>query len=162
LLRYYLIATAIVLTIAVAATAWQYRDLIRIRISSTTLPAPPRREPPNRNGGVGGGSLHGDAPWALSALPDCLRQTEESTGSLAYVRSHLPAGATAIVPPATLTYGPCTISVADGEAYVSRGTDRLRIPPHVQFYRKGAVLALLRTSDGFGELRLYEPPTQQQ
>lgn len=157
MLRYYAVATALVLIVVVAVTAWQARDLIRIRIGSTNLHVPVHRDAPNGNGGHGGGTLRGDAPWALSALPDCLRQTQETTGELRYVRSHLPAGASAVVPPATLTFGPCTISVVDGEAYVTRGPDRLRIPPHVQFYRAGDSLALLRTSGGSGELRLYVP-----
>ena len=159
MLRYYLIATAIVLAIAVTATAWEARDLIRIRIGSTNLQVPARHEAPNGNGGGGGGRLHGDAPWALSALPNCLHQTQETTGEIGFVRSHLPAGATLVEPPATLTYGPCTISVVGSEAYVTRGTDRLRIPPHVQFYRTSEQLALLRTIDGRGELRLYIPST---
>lgn len=159
MLRYYAIATALVLAVAVAVTAWQARDLIRIRIGSTNLRAPARHEAPNGNGAGGHGDLRGDAPWALSALPDCLRQTQETTGQLDFVRAHLPAGAVPIAPPATLSYGSCTISIVGVEAYVSRGPDRLRIPPHVQFYRAGETLALLRTTGGFGELRLYVPST---
>lgn len=145
------------LAVAVAVTAWQARDLIRIRIGSTNLRANVHRDAPNGNGTDGRSELRGDAPWALSALPGCLRQTQETRGELDYVRAHLPAGARAIMPPATLTYGTCTISVVGVEAYVRRGSDRLRIPPRVQFYQAGDTLALLRTTDGYGELRLYVP-----
>lgn len=103
--------------------------------------------------------MRGDAPWALSALPDCLIQQSEATGTLAYVRSKLPRGATAVAPGTVLHYGSCTIFVRDGEALVSRGDDRLRIPPHVTLYRVGNVLALLRDTAARGELRIYKAST---
>jgi hypothetical protein len=161
LLRYYLIATCIVLTVAVLATAWSNRDRIRATVSSQQS-RPQRFEPASTphggfqaQGGTGNGHLQGDAPWALSALPECLIQRSEATGTLAYVRSKLPHGATAVAPGTVLRYGSCTISVRDGEALVSRGNDRLRIPPHVTLYRAGNVLALLRDTGARGELRIY-------
>lgn len=152
------------LTVAVLATAWSNRDRIR---ESVTPQAPPRHFAASTTphggfegeGGAGGGPLRGDAPWALSALPDCLIQQSVATGTLAYVRSKLPAGATAQPAGTILHYGPCTILVRDGEALVSRGPDRLRIPPHVTLYRAGNRLALLRDSDARGELRVYTTST---
>lgn len=112
-------------------------------------------EAPGRSGGA---PVRGDAPWALSALPDCLLQQSQSSGRLAYVRSKLPKGAR-IVPSGTiLHYGPCTISVSDGEAVVSRGSDVLRIPPRVILYRADAKLALLRMTGETGDLRIYTKP----
>jgi hypothetical protein len=157
MLRYYVIATVIVLTVAVVATAWEHRDLIRIRIGSTNLQVSPK---PGERIGAGEGqsaALHGDAPWALSALPDCLQQISESTGSLSYVREKLPAGSSPIEPGSLLVYGDCTILVGDGELSVRRGHDRLRVPPHVTLYRAGGELALLRMTGKTGELRIYVP-----
>ena len=161
MLRYYAIATVIVLAVVVAVTAYQARDLIRIRIAGGKGEVKPKPQPtvdltrrhelPWRGG---------DVPWVLSALPDCLRQTLESSGGEAYVRAHLPPQAEPIAPPATIRYGPCTISIVDGEAYVKRGIDRFHIPPHSQFYRLPHGLALLRTSAGYSDLRLYEPATE--
>ena len=160
--RYYVIATIIVLTIAVLATAWNERD----RLTPAASPSPSARvyASSSPHGGFeaepgsGGAPLRGDAPWALSALPACLIQRSEATGPVSYVRSKLPKGAKEIPPGAVLHYGPCTISVGDGEAVVSRGPDVLRIPPRVSFYRTDAALALLRVSGNHGDLRIYTPP----
>lgn len=158
--KYYILSTVIVLSIVVGVTAYENRDLIRIKIEGGKGEVAPKPQPTidlsrRRERPWPGG----DTPWVLSALPDCLRQISESTGDGAYVRAHLPAGAQPVEPPATLSYGPCTISVQDGEAYVVRGSDRFHIPPRIQFFQTHDGLALLRTSGGFEELRLYEPAT---
>jgi len=159
-LRYFAIATLIVLSAAVFATAYVNRDLIRIKIASVVVRVSPKPAAPNSGESRGSGApFIGDAPWALSVLPDCLIQTQVSNGDLGYVRAQLPRNMQPLAAPATLHYGPCTISVIDGEAIVRRGNDRLRIPPHVQFYRSGEKLALLRTSGSSAELRLYRPST---
>jgi hypothetical protein len=158
--RYLLISTAIVLAIAVTVAGWTNRDLIRIKLASIYARVPPKAAPPNPNETSNGVPLRGDAPWALSALPECLIQTSETTGPPRYVLAHLPSGATAITPPATLTYADCTISIADDEATVTRGADRFRIPPPVRFYRTGATLALLHVESGGMELRVYQPSTK--
>jgi len=160
-LRYFAIATVIVLSIAVFATAWNNRDLIRIRIAPTSVPAPPK---PDDAGAVHGHSdepLSGDAPWALSALPDCASEVRSAHGPIAYVRAKLPNDAQPIAAGTVLTLGACTIFVNDGEIRVDRGTDRLRIPPRSTFYRTGVGFALLRQSGKFADLRVYERPTLQ-
>jgi len=95
-------------------------------------------------------SLGGDAPWALSALPDCARQHSEDRGSAASVHRKIPVQATAVE--GVVHAGPCTISVTAYGIFVQRGSDRLRIPPPARllhwddrYYlydhdRKGAVL----------------------
>lgn len=157
MLRYLLLATVIVLGVAIGIAGWTNRDLIRIKIASAYGAANPA---PGRLGRIGiepEKGLHGDAPWALSALPECLVQTSESTGPPAYVRKHLPPGATPVAAPGLLRYGDCTISLTDGEAYVRRGADRFRIPPRVRFYRAPGALALLREGSDGNELRVYQP-----
>ncbi|MDP9025783.1 MAG: hypothetical protein M3N13_10470 [Candidatus Eremiobacteraeota bacterium] len=156
MLRYYAIATGLVLTIVVAVTAWSYRDLIRLKIGSTNLRVPPKGAEPLDIHGSSHEAVSGDAPWALSALPDCFRQRAETVGPIAFVRAHVPADMTLVATGTKLVYGPCTISVAGGEASVTRGSDRMRIPPHVQFYRAPGVLALLRSSTKGSELRVYD------
>jgi hypothetical protein len=141
---------------AVLATAWVNRDLIRIRIASVYAGSP-KPAAPNEPIAGGGAPLRGDAPWALSALPECLIQTSESTGPSSYVRAHLPPGALAVAPPARLVYGDCAISIVGDEAYVQRGNDRLRIPPHVRFYRAAGLLAMIRETPKGAELRVYQP-----
>ena len=139
------------------ATGWANRDLIRIKIASVYARVPAKAGGPAAasQGPVLG--LAGDAPWALSALPECVVQVSESSGPAAYVRAHLPRAAAAIVPPATLVYGDCTITIAGDQAFVRRGPDRLHIPPHVQFYRAPGLLALIREDSHGAQLRVYEP-----
>jgi hypothetical protein len=160
-LRYYIISACIVLGAAVLATAWAQRDLIRIKIASVNTPMSPKPEPSTTFGGASTKPLHGDAPWALSALPACLEQVSEVTGPSAYVLAHLPSGAVPVDPPASLVYGDCTISIAGGEAYVRRGGDRFHIPPTVRFYRAPGALVLLRIENNGNELRVYRPTANQ-
>jgi len=156
-LRYLILSAVIVLGVAVLAAGWANRDLIRIKIASVYARVPAK---PGGSGAPARGqssALGGDAPWALSALPECLTQVSESSGPANYVRSRLPRGAAAIVPPATLVYGNCTITIAGDQAYVRRGPDRLHIPPSVRFYRASGLLALMRQGSHGAELRVYEP-----
>ncbi len=142
---------------AVVVAAWVNRDLIRIKIASVYARVPPKPEGANRAGNGPEASLQGDAPWALSALPECLTQVSQASGTLPFVQAHVPRGAVPVVPPAKLTYGNCTISVVDDEAFVRRGDDLLHIPAQVRFYRAGRDLVLMRRSAGGADLRVYEP-----
>ena len=157
MLRYLLLSTVIVIGTAVLVTAWVNRELIRIKIAAVYARVPAKAGASSAVGPGPVAALRGDAPWALSALPECLRQTSESAGSPAYVRAHLPPNAVQVVPPATLVYGDCTITIAGDEAYVRRGADRLRIPPRVRFYRAAGLLALIREAPTGSQLRVYEP-----
>lgn len=149
-------STIIVLAVAVVVAGWVNRDLIRLKIASVYARVTPKGAPslPPLHGSVG--ELRGDAPWALSALPECLRQKLESRGTLRYVQSHLPANVVPIVPPRNLSYGDCTIEVRGRQAFVHRGSDAFRIPPNVQFFRAGDALAMLRVAGGSADLRVYE------
>jgi hypothetical protein len=157
MLRYLLLSAAIVVSVAVVVAGWVHRDLIRIKIASVYARAPAKPAAAGDRGSVAPAPLSGDAPWALSALPDCLTQTSESTGSEAYVRAHLPPGAVRVRPPAKLTYGDCRIAIVGDEAFVRRGSDLLHIPAPARFYRAGARLALVRGAGNSVELRVYEP-----
>ena len=145
------------LAAAVTVAGWVNRDPIRIRIASVY--AHVAAKPGGATGPVRATAapLTGDAPWALSALPECLTQTSESNGSWEYVRTHLPAAAVPVRPPATLQYGDCSVTITGDEAYVRRGSDRLRIPPSVQFYRAHDLLVMIRQTPQSVELRVYEP-----
>lgn len=157
--RYLLLSTLIVFAIVIVVAGWVNRDLIEIKIKSVYAQVPPKPVEPNPTESVAPPPLHGDAPWVLSALPECLIQMSESSGPPSFVMSHLPHGATLVEPPAVLNYADCTISLAGDEAYVSRGPDRFRIPPKVWFYRTATELALLRSDSRGTELRVYEPAT---
>ena len=158
MLKYYVMATCIVLSVAVFATAWNNRELIRIIIAPTSVPAPPKPQSSDTDSKRVDAAFNGDLPWALSALPNCVIQASETDGTIAYVRAHLPANATAISAGTTLHYGPCTISVMDDEALVTRGTDHMHIPPLASFYQAGTTLYLLRTYGTRAQMRAYTTP----
>jgi hypothetical protein len=156
-IKYLAVSTVIVLGIGVVVAAWVNRELIRIKIASVYARVGPKpgATSPVTNGAIA--PMSGDAPWALSALPECLTQVSKSSGSARYVRAHLPQSAVRVVPPARLSYGDCTISIDDDEAIVRRGTDRFRIPPSVQFYRARGEVAMMRETAANVELRIYQP-----
>jgi hypothetical protein len=155
--RYLALSTVIVFAVAVLVAGWMNRDLIRIKIASVYAKVPPKPGSSNPPEGANGQGLRGDAPWALSALPECFVQTSETTGPTAYSLAHLPAGSVPVRAPATLRYGDCTIFLTGDEAFVARGADRFRIPPKVRFYRTLQTLALLRVEGAGTELRVYQP-----
>ena len=155
--RYLVISTVVVLAVATIVAGWMNRDLIRLKIAPVNTPVSPKPAPLQTVGSSTPPPLSGDAPWALSALPDCLIQTSETTGPSAYVLAHLPPGAQLVRPPAKLAYGDCTISIVGDEAYVVRGTDRYRIPPHVRFYRTAGWFAQLREYPNGNDLRIFQP-----
>ncbi|MGA8841874.1 MAG: hypothetical protein WB491_15400 [Candidatus Aquilonibacter sp.] len=163
MLRYYAIATLIVLSIAVIVTARSYGDFMRFRMAASRHSAPPQHL--HVSGGGGGSStqdVNGDAPWALSALPDCFVQSSETTGSVAYVRAAIPAGAQPVPDGSRLSYGPCTILVRKSELLVDRGSDHLRVPPRAELYTSGHSLVLVRTSGNSAVLRAYDITTDHQ
>ena len=160
MIRYLVVSTVIVLGAAVLIVGWVNRDLIRLKIASVYARVAPKSGAAQAPIDGAPRSLHGDAPWALSALPECLRQQSESQGSPAYVRAHLPPNSMPIVPPDDLRYGDCEIAVRGWEAIVHRGGDVFRIPPRVDFFRAGNLLVMLRVAGGSADLRVYEPVMQ--
>ncbi|HEY6484783.1 MAG TPA: hypothetical protein VIX83_00170 [Candidatus Cybelea sp.] len=157
MLKYLAISTLLVVGVAIAVAAWVNRDLIRIKLASVYARVAPKPAAPLHSSGARAPGFAGDAPWALSALPECLSQVSMSSGSVRYVRARIPRGAARIEPPARLAYGDCTIAITGNAALVSRGADRFRIPPSVAFYRAAGLLAVMRESDGNVELRVYQP-----
>ena len=145
MLRYYAIATVIVLTIAVIVTMRVHLMLPgHVNFWKATAPPPPPDD------------TIGDAPWALSALPDCFVQRSETTGTQAYVDTQIPAGAQPVPDGMRLSYGPCTILVRKGELLVERGSDQLRVPPRATLYKSGNTLVLVRATGKTAVLRTYE------
>ena len=148
MLRYYAIATVIVLAIAVVVTMRAHLDLPgHVNFWKATAAPPPPTD------------TVGDAPWALSALPDCFVQRSETTGTQAYVDAQIPAGAQPVLDGTRLSYGPCTILVRKSELLVERGSDRLRVPPRATLYTAGNMLVLVRASGKTSILRTYEITT---
>jgi len=159
MLRYYALATVIVLAIAVVVTAQNYRSFMRFRLAASKESPVPQHLRISEGAGASQGNMIGDAPWALSALPDCFVQRTEATGSRAYVEARIPAGAQPVPDGTRLRYGPCTILVRESELLVERGADRLRVPPRATLYTAGDKLVLVRASGKTAVLRTYEITT---
>ncbi len=116
-------------------------------------PGPPQR---GLERGKTAGDMDGDAPWALSALPECFRQTSSASGTPAFARAKMPAGARLVANGTTIASADCTLAVRGDEVRVSRGADRMRVPPVAQLYTApGGRLVLDRRSGGREEVRVY-------
>lgn len=146
--RFYLAATILVAVFIFAITVRKLPQAdLRVSASPSGTPSAPRSQPPE---GAGPAAVSGEAPWALSALPDCARQHSETRGDAAFVTRAIPKDATPVS--GHLQAGPCSIDVSATGILIVRGKDRLRIPPPARllhadgrYYlyerdRKGAVL----------------------
>lgn len=121
--------------------------------TATGTPGPAQRD--FRRGGTAG-DMDGDAPWALSALPECFRQLSSASGAPAFVRGKMPPGARLVPNGTTIVSADCTLAVRGDEVRVARGADRLRVPPVARLYEaSGGRLVLDRRSGGREEVRVY-------
>ncbi|HET7812760.1 MAG TPA: hypothetical protein VFL13_00145 [Candidatus Baltobacteraceae bacterium] len=144
------------LTIFIAVAGWTNREKIALKIKSVYASVPPKASQALPPGKRGHSNVAGDAPWAMSALPECFTQESKTSGPSAYVLAHLPAGAAMMRPGETASFGDCSLQVSGDAILVTRGSDRLRIPPIARLYRAGTTLALLRGGGGGLELRIYD------
>lgn len=135
---------------------WTNREKIALKIKSVYASVPPKASQTLAPSQRGHSNVYGDAPWAMSALPECFTQVSKTSGPRAYVLAHLPAGATMMRPGESVSLSDCTLQVSGDTILVTRGADRLRIPPIARLYRAGTSLALLRGGGGGLELRVYE------
>lgn len=141
---------------AIVGIYWN-REQLAIRIKSVFVPVPPKAAqtlPPSKRGNAG--AFVADAGWALSVLPECFTQTSKSTGPLKYVLANLPSGAQMLRPGATVDSADCHVTVTTATVVVTRGSDRLRVPPVARLYQAPGSIALLRGSDDGFELRVYK------
>lgn len=132
------------------------REQLAIKIKSVFVPVTPKPAQNEAEAARKHGAFRGDAPWALSALPECFDQTSKSTSpTLPFIIAHLPNGSAMVRPPATLRYSDCTLRVTGDAVLVDRGGDHMRIPPQSRLYTAPGKIALLRGSNGGYELRVY-------
>jgi hypothetical protein len=99
--------------------------------------------------------LGGDAPWALSALPECFHEESKRSGSAVFARARFPKGATPVAAGSRLRVADCTLDVAQGSAVVVRGDNRFVLPPVTRFYVAGRHVILDRTDAGRVDVRVY-------
>jgi len=101
--------------------------------------------------------VSGEAPWALSALPECFRQLSSTSGSPAFARAALPARAERLAAGTRLQVADCTLQIGRDSAVVVRGENRLVVPPLARFYHTANRLILERVAGGREDVRVYAP-----
>jgi hypothetical protein len=131
---------------------WKSHALDVARVQSTGSPSASR--PQDRSTFVPP-DVNGNAPWALSALPECFEQVLSAHGPPAYVLSQLPPGSEIVRGRAQLRNADCRLQILPDVATVERGTERLVIPPTTQFYRWPDRIGFVRRSPRGSELRVY-------
>jgi hypothetical protein len=114
-------------------------------VESSVRPEPPRTPPP----------FTGSGSWVLSALPACFDERSRQRGPAAALAAKLPLAGERIAAPATFAVGPCTLHVEPHEVWVTRGPDRLRVPPDAALYRVAGRLVLVVRSGPTVEIRRY-------
>jgi len=150
--RFLLAATLIVAAFVFVVTLRKMSPPdVRISARASGTPSPARSE-------LGGkaapsGALRGEAPWALSALPDCARQHSESHGPAEQIAARIPAGAHELH--GRVIAGPCTLDVSSAGILVERGQDRLRIPPPARLLEYNDRYYLYTEQKKAADLRIY-------
>jgi hypothetical protein len=153
MIRYYLIATAIV--VAIGGIVFAHRlaapDLkisaqpsgtptVETRVSEAPATAPP---------------FTGQGPWVLSALTGCFDEQSRVRGPYAALAGKLPPASARLAPGTALIAGDCTLQVRQHDIWVERGADRLRVPPEAALYRVDGRLVLTVHTGGQLDIRRY-------
>ena len=153
MIRYYLIATAIVIVFGSIVFAHRLAPPnLRISARPTGTPTVETRvsEAP-----ATARPFSGQGPWVLSALPDCFDEQSRVSGPFAAVAAKVPPANDRIAPGTTLRIATCTLVVRPRDIWVDRGPDRLRVPPDAALYRVDGHLVLTVRSGTQLEIRRY-------
>ncbi|HEV2262194.1 MAG TPA: hypothetical protein VGR69_07920 [Candidatus Rubrimentiphilum sp.] len=128
-----------------------------MKIASVHASVPPKAAQGGPLGSKGAKPVWVSAPWALSALPECLRQTYEATGNRAFVTGRMPPGFVRLHAGASLRYTDCAIAVGTDTIFIRRGKDRFYVPARSQLFQRGDALALMYEQGSRAVLRIYQP-----
>ena len=153
MIRYYIIATAIVLIFGSIVFAHRLTPP-DLRISARPT-GTPTVETHHAESPATARPFTGQGPWVLSALPGCFDEQSRVSGPADEVEPRLPPAADRIAPGTTLQVGDCTLQVRARDILVDRGSDRLRVPPAAELYRVDGRLVLAARSGGQLEIRRY-------
>ncbi len=164
MLRYYAIASAIVVFALALALALAPRERPGLRpqepgISSPTpqagrTPTVGRVQPDEPDPQALERFPH--APWALSVLPGCFAQRSVARGTVAFVRRHIPREFQRVPPGTLLTVGECRVHVYRTSVLVVRGDSVLFVPPLATVSVAGDRIALFERTGTHAEFRTYE------
>ncbi len=154
MLPYYLYATILVVGALIVGGLFNrtHKPGDAVYGQATGTPSAPQPHPSPSGTPLG---VHGNAPWALSALPECFVQLKKVRGPYAFVGARLPRTMRRIPAGYALKVADCTLHVGARLGVVDRGTEHLVIPPDARFYSATTHVGLLRRTGNFAELRLY-------
>jgi hypothetical protein len=154
--RFYAIATVVVFVIGSIAFAH------RIATNGWTLRPDTKNTHSTASGNGNAGfvttpepSFNGQGGWVLSALPSCFVQQSAKEGPSALLIRAIPPDRARIAPGTTLHRGNCTVVVRADDIWVTRGGDRLRVPPDARLYATPDGLTLVYRHGGRTEIRVY-------
>jgi hypothetical protein len=154
-LRYYLVATLIVVAIGSAVVAHRLMTRVEHREAARALPPPTRADANAGFVATPQPYFVGQGGWVLSALPSCFTQRSSTQGPTAMLGREIPQDALRIAPGTTLRSGSCTVLVRPHDIWVYRGGDRLRVPPEARLYHGPQGLTLVYQHAGRTEVRVY-------
>ena len=133
------------------------RDRIKLKIASVYASVPPKAAQAEATARRRERALGIAAPWVLSALPECLRQTFEAMGTRAFVTSRVPSGYVRQPAGTQLQFSDCTIAVGANDVTVRRGRDKFYVPATAQLFKRASSIALIHEAGARAILRIYEP-----
>jgi hypothetical protein len=152
--RYLLIATAIVFG-AIAIFAPLRRANVPLEIASVSASPAGGGSATNAPQERPRSALSLEAAWALSALPECLRQCALRRGDEAEIRARLPARSERLAAGSVVVSGACRLFAGGDDVRVERTGDRLRVPPPAALYASGEGLTLVERRRNVTTLRTY-------
>jgi hypothetical protein len=154
MLPYYLVAAVLVIAAVtiVASGIGQRREVRVASVPAHGTPSPPRHEAAST---LQPGPVTGEAPWALSAVPECFRQASAVHGTPAFVAARLPGDARRLPPGSVVSAADCRLLVGPATLTLERGGERLVVPREARAYVEGERLLVLRTAGATADLRVY-------
>lgn len=93
----------------------------------------------------------------MSSLPSCFVEQYHQFGRLDELRAKFPPDSQRVAPGTVVRAANCTIVVRPHELWISRDSDRLRVPREARLYRAGDRLTLIFIEGGRAEIRHYCP-----
>ena len=158
MLRFYAIATALVVAIGSVVFARHLAEMRDFNVRGTPRPG----QTPTITRGAGGGAprpaatFSADGPWVMSALPGCFEQQKSIVGASDVVNAKIPPASERLRAGTVLHWVNCTITVGAHDVRITRGDDRLRVPPEAALYRHDDRLTLVwESAYGRTEIRVY-------
>ncbi len=143
--RYLALSSAIVVAAIAVATSLPRAPRVAPRqryVTATGTPGPATRDVSFARRHAD--DVNGNAPWALSALPECFEQIAWARGDASFARAKIPASARTLGAGSVLRNADCVVRVERGWLHVARGADRLVVPDLVRLAKSGDLVYLDR------------------